>query len=106
MRAGSMKHRIKFMTPSKEADKYNDPLNETYILAFDAYAEKKNLRLRDTQSNGAERGQVTAVFKVRYNANITSTMRVEWNGQTFEIENIVELGNREGLELELSEVTT
>ncbi len=52
-----------------------------------------------------EAGASGAVFRIRYLAGITTADRVAFDGVTYDIDEVVELGRKRGLELRCSQVT-
>jgi SPP1 family predicted phage head-tail adaptor len=82
---------------SPAQDSYGAPSGswETYATPW---AEKIDQKGREF-FNGGVVGEVTTVFRIRYDSGITSKMRISYNSEYYDIKSIAELGRREGQEL-------
>lgn len=63
------------------------------------WAEERELPSGEVVVSGTEQAQKTMIFFVRFRTDITERHRVSYGGSDFDIENIREIGRREGLEL-------
>ena len=104
MRAGSLDRRITFQknTPAQSSSGF--PV-ESWADQFTVWAgltwqrNRSAERFRDPQIAG----ESAVVFRVRWSADtraITSEWRVRYDGRTYDIIDLRELGRREGLEIE------
>jgi len=100
MRAGRLDRQVTIQqnvptrgTAGSEVDNWEN------VLAT-VWAQKIDQGGREYAIAGAQRqAELATIWRIRYLATITNKMRLRYGGVDYEIENIKELGRREGLEL-------
>lgn len=103
MRAGRMVHVIEVQQAATTINDAGTPV-DTWAKLFTLRAE---LVEQSTEEflRGAGDTQVTAMaFRTRYLAGVTTDHRVSFDGMQFDIDEIVLVGRRRGLELRCKEV--
>lgn len=63
------------------------------------WAEVRDKPAREIDLSGRTEAQQETVFFIRYRADVTPRQRVFYGGQSYDIQNVREIGRREGLEL-------
>lgn len=63
------------------------------------WADVREVTGREIIASGTEQAQKQVIFFLRYSSAITEQHRVSYSGDDYDIENIREIGRREGLEL-------
>lgn len=98
MRAGKLDRTITIQRASVTDDDYGAPQ--------EAWATVATVRAQLIQSTAKEfirdygaAGVTTCVFRIRYLAGVTLADRVGYDGKTYDVKEITEIGRRRGLEL-------
>jgi len=91
IRAGQFRSRIDLQSKSVAYDSYNQPI-ETWSTAKTIWAEV--ITGGGGEFYAAQRlyAETSVVFRIRYDPNVTSINRVQWNGRTFEVLNVNDVG--------------
>lgn len=98
MRAGTLDRQITIEASAVVQDAYGDPV-ESWMLLATVWAQV--LPLRGSERFQAQQidAELTTRFRIRYRDDVTPLMRVAHDGDRYEIEAVIEIGRREGLEL-------
>lgn len=101
MQIGKLDRRITLLSRSVVRDGFGDateqftPLDEVWAqVIFNRGSEK----FRDNQVQ--RQAQVEVTFRIRWRADLAREMRVEWDGVSYDVSNVVEIGRRVGADLE------
>lgn len=103
MRIGRLDRKIEIQFRSVTQDNYGSA-TYSYATTFAAWAklETKTTGAGENELDGLEKGIQRVVFLIRYStdvASITSGDRVSYNGQYYDIENVIEQGRNTSLRL-------
>ena len=80
------------------ADDYGEPV-ETWADVGEVWAQKKDLRGGERFAAAQTVGQVDTVFTIRYIDGASSLNRLIHDDRTYDIQSVLEVGRRKGLEL-------
>lgn len=103
IRAGKMRERVTFQSPSQQ----RSPSGETRLTWSDiatVWASVDGLRTADLMQ--AQQADVLATHKViiRYRSDVDHTSRMIYRGRTMELSSVIDRNNREYLEILAREV--
>lgn len=98
MQAGPLDRRITIQTHTDTRDGAGEPVPAWTTLAT-VWANVLHLRGTEPFEGQQFNAQRVTVFTIRYRDDVDETMQVSFDGQTYDIEGISELGRRDGLEL-------
>lgn len=108
MRAGSLDRRIEIGLPVNAGNS-----GEPWVPGAPAWQSLAFVRAQLVQGSTeefirafGEEHQGAAVFRIRYLAGVTLTHRVRYDGRTFDLKEIKEIGRRRGLELRCEETAS
>lgn len=106
MRAGPMSTRITIMAPTETQDSAGRLTTTWSTEVTTCWAQRENTTGRERWANEHVAVETPVNFRIRYRTDIDSTMRVEHNGQVFDIKSdpIDPDGRREALILACEEV--
>jgi SPP1 family predicted phage head-tail adaptor len=103
MRAGKLDRRIVIQNKAEVIDAYGfRTLSWSTFLTVWSMPVQKDGKEQTTDNNRSTDRMVN--FRTRYNSTITNEMRVIWEGNYYKIEDIKELGRREGMILMTSKL--
>ncbi|MCJ8053892.1 phage head closure protein [Shinella curvata] len=97
MRAGKLDRTIKIQGFTNTVNEYGTPV--------ETWTDKATLRAQIIQSSTEEfiRGgavdETVIIFRTRWLASVTTSDRIEYEGEAFNIKETKEIGRRKGLEL-------
>lgn len=74
-------------------------VSETWTPIATLRAELVRQTAEEFLTGPGETENTTVIFRTRYLSGMTTADRISYNGETFDLEAIVELGRRRGLEL-------
>ena len=98
MNIGRMDRKVEVQRRTTAVDTFGQR-NETWAKRFDAWAMKKD----DFANERVEAGQVVEVVRttwtMRYNDTLKHTDRILYDGGTYYVLGIVELGRKEGMKV-------
>jgi SPP1 family predicted phage head-tail adaptor len=97
VRAGKLDRKITVQRASETRNAYNE-IEPVWADLFTVWASKKTQSGREALQAEQVVASNTVVFAIRYKA-ITTKDRVIFEGQTYDITSLNELGRREGLEI-------
>ncbi len=105
LRAGRMRRRIVIKRKSSERDRRGQQSGEleTFVTLWAGYRHKSFEH--GLMNSGSELTSSIDVFTIRFRTDIKQQMIVDWSGSLYEIDHIVEVGQRRGLELHCRRVT-
>lgn len=98
MRAGDLKHTIELLTVGTAQDSYGQPTEALTVLAS-VPAKKETPKFSDLQRAQLQAAVAEARFVIRYRDDVTTGMRVRYDGDTYAIIAVEEVGFKRGLAL-------
>lgn len=100
MQIGNLDRRVTFQTANHTPDS-TGYIGPAYADAFTVWAEvvPQDLRNAEPFVDQTFNPQQVMIFRVRYRTDIDTTMRILHNNEIYDIEMVVEIGRREGLEI-------
>lgn len=98
MNAGALDRRISIFTTTTAQDGAGQPVPTTVLLAS-VWASVEQLRGREPFQGDQFNAQQVTVFKIRHRTDVTATMTIVHDGESYDIQSIREIGRREGLEI-------
>ena len=99
IRAGDLDRRIELQRATTTRDPiYNEPIPSWSTIAT-VWAAVRQTAGREFLAGSSEVGEQRAVFVVRWLAGITARDRVVYAGRIYDLDDVREIGRREGLEL-------
>ena len=106
MRAGRLRHRIKFYAKVTARDDYNASVDSWPNVTIETRGEVVHQGGSMTSSNEERFFSKRMELTVRYRSEIVETMRVQIDGKEslYMIDYMEEIGNREGLRLSLEKI--
>ncbi|MCA0847193.1 phage head closure protein [Salipiger thiooxidans] len=104
MKAGKMVHVIEIQQASMTVNPAGTPV-QTWSKLATLRAELIEQTTEEFLRNAGDTNVTTLAFRTRYIAGITNDNRVSFDGAAFDIEQIVTIGRRRGLELRCKAVT-
>ena len=84
MRAGNLRHRIKFQRPPGELDEYNEPEGD-WVDVTNVWADVKGLNGKEKLVALQVQGEITHEITIRYRTDITPDMRAVCGTRIFDI---------------------
>lgn len=104
MRAGKLDRLVTIQSKSEVVDAFGERTNTwSTFLTVHAMPVQKDGKEQTTDSNRSTDRMVN--FRIRYKSTITNEMRVIWESNYYKIEDIKELGRREGMILITSKLS-
>ncbi|EPX85385.1 phage head closure protein [Salipiger mucosus] len=104
MKAGKMVHVIEIQQSATTVNDAGTP-KKTWSKLATLRAELIEQSTEEFLHNAGDTSVMTLAFRTRYLAGITDEHRVSFDGQAFDIEKIVTIGRRRGLELRCKAVS-
>ncbi|WP_418885044.1 phage head closure protein [Aurantimonas endophytica] len=104
MDAGRMDRRITLERFTETRDAFNEPV-QTWAPLATVWASKEDIRDGERWSAQEVGAEVTTRFRVRWSsvvADLNPKDRVQFDGRTYDIVAVKEIGRREGLEITAS----
>lgn len=98
MRAGSLDRQITIQQASVTLDSYGQP-SESWSTFATVNAWKREPSARERFTSNQRVAQETVTFRTRYLDGVTPKMRISYDGRTYDILGVTELGRRDGLDL-------
>lgn len=99
MRAGKLDRRITLRKPTKAQDSYGEPL-VTYADEATVWAEVKPISGGENYEGDQRSSKQRVEVVIRYRPGIeANSWLFVYDGETYEIEDVQEMGRREGLKL-------
>lgn len=101
MQAGKLDRRITLQRATITRDEYNAEVS-TWADLVTVWASYEPIRDGERFRAGERASELSARFQIRYSSQVsgvTSEDRLQFDGRTYEIEHVKEIGRREGLEL-------
>lgn len=98
MRAGRLNRRITIQQVTETQDSYN-ALTESWSTYKTVWAEVVPKRAREYFSQAETVSQSDIMFRIRHISGVTTKMRISYDGNVYDIQSIIEIGYKEGLEI-------
>ena len=98
MNAGIMDRRITVQTYTTATDDWNHPV-KTWADFATVWASKTDKRESEVNEQNQTVALTRTVWTIRYLAGIDTTARIQYDGSTYDIRGIKELGRREGMQI-------
>jgi len=100
MQAGRLRHRITIEQKSVQRGAQGGEVVTWTAFAANVPAEAEPMSGREYVTLRAGQADITIRFRLRYLAGVNPAMRVNWNGDPYEIEDVIDVrGRRVQLEL-------
>ncbi len=103
MRSGKLVHVITVQRVTRSINASGTPI-DTWSYAGSLRAEVVERAAQDFLEKAGETSKVRVVFRTRYLEDLDAKDRISFDGQTFEIEELVRIGRRKGLELHCTQI--
>lgn len=98
MRAGRLDRRLTIQSRTTAADAQGQQI-ETWSDVATVWASKRDLRGREYFAANATNADVSTTFEIRYRSDVTVLHRVVCEGTTYDVQQVSEIGRREGLQI-------
>lgn len=98
MNAGMMDRRITVQTYSTSNNDWNHPV-KTWSDLTSVWASKTDKRETEVNELNQTVAITRSIFTIRHLANLSTTARIVYDGDNYEILGIKELGRREGMQI-------
>jgi len=98
MRAGALDRRIEIQRAEVVQDEYGQPI-ETWVTVADCAAEVRPLKGIERFTAEQLAAHVDTRFRIRWLPDITPQNRIVFDGRAYDVQAVLELGRRDGLEL-------
>jgi SPP1 family predicted phage head-tail adaptor len=98
MRAGRLDRRITIEGVGEGRTASGD-VTETWSTVAVVWAGIRAPRGDEVFAAREEQAERELVFRIRWRSDVTAKMRIQYDGLTWDIEHVAEIGRREGLEL-------
>lgn len=98
MRAGNLDRTITLQRFTAAPDDFGTPV-ETWSDVAMLRAEIVEAGTAEFFRNDAPRDDTTIVFRTRFLAGVTNADRIEYEGRSFDVKEMKEIGRRKGLEI-------
>lgn len=98
MRAGTLDRRITLMKPTAVQDSYG-AMVDGFTSDGTVWANVKQIDAGESFQDDQHTAKKTVVFTIRYRAGVAPTWRVVFDGETYDLHDVAEVGRREGLAL-------
>lgn len=99
MRAGTLRSRITLMQPQTVASDWGNTIS--YVSAGDVWASVLPTKAAEAVADQGVQLKTSYTIRTRYRDDISSDWQIVYNGKTFDIAGIVNVGNR-NKELEIT----
>jgi SPP1 family predicted phage head-tail adaptor len=96
--AGERNNLITYMKPDDGEDEYGQPLG-TYSFVAKAWADVKPATAREYTASRQTQAAIDAIIFAPYRTDIGATWIVVYDGQTYDIQSIAQVGYREGVQI-------
>jgi len=98
MQAGKLDRRITIQSQSASQDGAGESV-PTWAPLCTVWAHTASLRGKEPFQGQEFNAQMTTVFTIRWRDDVDVTMRVIFDGDTYDVFSVYEIGRREGLEI-------
>jgi SPP1 family predicted phage head-tail adaptor len=99
MNAGTMDRRVIIQAKTVVVNNLGEPV-ETLVDVVTVWANKRNLTARERFTAQQRLAEVDTVFRIHYRTDVTPRTVVVCEGVTYDVQAVLEIGRREGLELQ------
>lgn len=106
MRGGNLDRRIDLYHRVLTQDEQGQQVKSWPTPYATVWAEKRDVAGREFASSEIMRLQIQARFRIRWRTDVQATDRIAYDGKTYDIQHIAEIGRRQGLELSAVTVAT
>lgn len=96
--AGPLDRYVTIEQKTKTRDAYGAEI-ETWTTFAQVWASKRDIRGREYFAAQQVNAETDTVWRIRWIAGVKAEMRINWNGTLYDIQDIAEIGRREGLEI-------
>ena len=94
--AGRLDRQVKFIRATEVSNDYNEEV-PTYTELFTTFAQVIELTGREKYEGDQKQNRTDIKLKIRFRTDFTTEDRFVYNGETYDITSIQELGKRDGL---------
>lgn len=98
MQAGKLDRRITLLKPTTAQDSYG-AMTEAFASDGTVWANVKQVDGGESFQDDQHTAKKTLVFTIRYRSGITPSWRVQFDGEIYDLDDVAEVGRREGLAL-------
>lgn len=98
MRAGKLDRRIVLQAFTTTQDGYGEE-NESWSTFATVWAQVMPFTGRERFVADQVSGEADTRFRIRWRSDIDVTQRIVYDGDTYDIEGVIEIGRHEGLEI-------
>ncbi len=98
LRAGDLDRRIDLRKQLAGADEHGQP-NGQWMTMATVWASFKPATGREFVASRAAQAIVDGTFRIRWRDDVKATWRIVFDGRDYDIQSLVEIGRREGLEI-------
>lgn len=103
--AGDLDRRVTLLHRTLTKDTQTGEQKESWSSYATVWAQKLDLRGREFFAGQQMRYELTTTFRIRYRTDVAVTDRLTWNGLTYSIHGLSEIGRKVGIELACATVT-
>lgn len=82
-----------------ESKENTGEITYTWIVFATVWARYMPIRGREYFAAQQINASIDATFRIRYIPNLTTVHRIKWDGKLWDIQSIIEIGRREGLDI-------
>ena len=104
--AGEYTERLTVKQPTSTANAETGEVTQTFSLFKKVWARRIELSARESEQYGQVVGTATHRFDIRYLSGLRQDMRLEWDGRTLDIEQIIERDRKRDMAIIATESTT
>jgi SPP1 family predicted phage head-tail adaptor len=97
MMSGRLDRQITLQEPTTSQNSYGEQTT-TWSDSATVWAQVQQQSGREMFAAG-KLAEVDMLFKIRYRSSVDETWRISYDGRTYEIESVKELGRQDGLEI-------
>lgn len=98
MNSGKLDRYITIQSATETKDSFGAPI-QTWATLASVWAQIKEVRGKEYFAAQAVNSEVDTIFAIRYRSDVTTKMRISYDSKTYDIQSVVEVGRRDGLEL-------
>lgn len=104
--AGEYTERLTIKQPTSTTNAETGEVTQTFAVFKKVWARRVELSARESEQYGQVVGSATHRFDIRYLAGVKQDMRLEWDGRTLDIEQIIERDRKRDMTIIGTETTT
>lgn len=98
MRSGNLDRRIVIEKNAASQNSFGEP-EESWSTFATVWANVRPVRGNEQFASDQRRAERQSIFRIRYLSGLTEKMRISHDSAYYDIEGIIEIGRREGMEI-------